>query len=190
MAANDLTTLANVKQWLKITTTNDDALLSILITAASQYIETFCDRDFVQKQYAEVRDGKGTHSMQFANYPVSSVQGVMLGSLAIPPAPAIGDPDWPGVGYTFTPTLITLRGYLFWADVANVYLQYTAGYATIPADLVQCANELVGLRYRQRDHIGLTGATGVGGQHIGYDNSALSPAQAAILEQYRRRVPL
>ena len=190
MAANDLTTLANVKQWLKVTTTNDDTLLSSLITAASQYIQTYCDRDFVQQEYTEVRSGKGTRSMQFANHPVSSVQKVMLGSLLIPPAPSVGDPNWPGVGYTFTPTLITLRGYLFWADVANVELVYTAGYATIPADLVQAANELVGLRYRQRDHIGLTGSTGVDGQHIGYDDSALTPSLATLLSQYKKRVPV
>lgn len=189
MAANDLTTLANVKAWLKVTTNNDDSLLSGLITSASQYIQTYCDREFVPQQFTEVRDGKGTRSMQFAHYPVSAVSKVLLGSLEIPPAPAVGDPTWPGTGYTFTSTLITLRGYFFWADVANVELIYTAGYNPMPADLVQAANELVGLRYRQRDHIGLNGSTSIDGQHIGYDDAALTPALAALLNQYKKRVP-
>lgn len=189
MAANDLTTLANVKQWLKVTTTNDDALLSSLITSASQYIETYCDREFVPQTFTEIRDGKGTKSMQFAHYPVTAVSLVLLGSLEIAPAPQMGDIGWPGTGYTFTDTLITLRGYFFWADVANVELVYTAGYNPMPADIVQAANELVGLRYRQRDHIGLTGSTSVDGQHIGYDDSALTPALATLLAQYKKRSP-
>ncbi|KVN94981.1 hypothetical protein WJ69_07195 [Burkholderia ubonensis] len=190
MAANDLTTLDNVKRWLKITTTSDDALLSSLITAASQYMETYCDREFVPQQFTEIRDGKGTTGMSFAHYPVTAISKVMIGSLVIPPAPQPGDPGYPGVGYVFSATRIKLQGYYFWAGVANVELIYTAGYVAMPADLVQCCNELVGLRYRQRDHVGLMGATSVDGQHIGYDNAALSPAQAVILGQYKRVVPL
>ncbi|RBB38905.1 hypothetical protein DPV79_16125 [Burkholderia reimsis] len=190
MAAIDLTTLAAVKAWCKVATSNDDALLSSLITSASQYIETYCDREFVSQSFTEVRNGKGTRAMSVAHYPITAVESVMIGSLIIPPAPVVGSPNWPGAGYVFNDTSIKLHGYMFWAGIANVQLEYTAGYTTIPADLAQCCNELVGLRYRQRDHIGLSGAVGVDGQHIVYDDAALSPAQAVLLAQYKKQVPV
>ncbi len=42
MAAGDLTTIDNVKAWLSppLTTTNDDTLLTRLVTAASQFIQS------------------------------------------------------------------------------------------------------------------------------------------------------
>jgi Phage gp6-like head-tail connector protein len=192
MAANDLTVIANVKALLQITTDTDDGLLSTLITAASAFLETVCDRAFIEADYTEVRNGKGTRSMSFANYPVTAVSSVLLGSLNIVPAVPIGQPGWPGTGYVFTPTLLSLYGFRFWPGVANVQLQYTAGYAAdaLPADLVQACNELVALKYKQKDHFGMSGAAGVDGQHIFYDDYAMSPAIAYLVEQYKKRIPL
>lgn len=190
MAANDLTTLAAVKAWLRISSTNDDSLLSSLITAASTYIETYCDRQFVSQQYTEVRNGRGTRAMNFANYPVTAVSSVMIGSNVITPAVPVGQQGFPGSGYVFSDTLLMLYGYCFWPGLANVQLVYTAGYQTIPADLAQLANELTGLRYKQAEHIGVTGQIGVDGQHIGFDDAAMTPSIALGLEQYRKRIPL
>ncbi|MGA9820832.1 MAG: head-tail connector protein, partial [Desulfobaccales bacterium] len=71
----DLTTLANTKQWLGISSDTDDALLTRLITAASSFIETYLGRLLGNQNYAEVRDGTGGRVMNFREYPVTAVSG-------------------------------------------------------------------------------------------------------------------
>jgi gp6-like head-tail connector protein len=69
MAASDLTTLADVKAWLNTTGTfgtTDDALLTRLITAASQFLKNWLSRDIVLTNYTELRDGVGSQSFSFA----------------------------------------------------------------------------------------------------------------------------
>ena len=61
----DLTTLANTKQWLGISSDTDDDLLTRLITAASFFIETYLGRRLGSQDYAEVRDGTGGRVLNF-----------------------------------------------------------------------------------------------------------------------------
>ena len=61
MAFGDLTTLADVKVWLQTGQAafpaTDDALLTRLVTAASQYIQTWLNRGIASADFLEVRDG-------------------------------------------------------------------------------------------------------------------------------------
>src|SRR5215475_696282 len=60
MAFGDLTTLADVKAWLQTGQSafpsTDDALLTRLITAASQLIQTWLNRKIALQDWIEVRD--------------------------------------------------------------------------------------------------------------------------------------
>ena len=60
MAFGDLTTLADVKAWLQTGQAafpaTDDALLTRLVTAASQYIQTWLNREIASADFLEVRD--------------------------------------------------------------------------------------------------------------------------------------
>jgi gp6-like head-tail connector protein len=90
MAASDLTTLADVKAWLNTTGTfgtTDDALLTRLITAASQFLKNWLSRDIVLTNYTELRDGVGSQSFSFANFPVTAVYAVNVAGVNIPPIP-------------------------------------------------------------------------------------------------------
>jgi hypothetical protein len=64
MAFGDLTTLADVKAWLQTGQSafpvTDDALLTRLITAASQVIQTWLNRQIALQDWTEIRDGAGT----------------------------------------------------------------------------------------------------------------------------------
>ena len=77
MASGDLTTLADVKAWLQTGQNpfpaTDDALLSRLITAASQYVQTWLSRPIALSNYTEIRDGTGGCRLQFACFPVTAV---------------------------------------------------------------------------------------------------------------------
>jgi len=63
MAFGDLTTLGGVKAWLQTGQNpfpdTDDTLLTSLVTAASQFIQTWLGRPIAMADWVEVRDGLG-----------------------------------------------------------------------------------------------------------------------------------
>jgi hypothetical protein len=191
MATGDLTDLPTVKAWLGIpaTSTEDDALLTSLVTAASQFIQVWLNRQLAQATYTEVRDGTGGQRLVFLNYPVTSVASLTMGMLTVT---AVSNPStgtYPSAGYLFTPTEIRLNGLYFERGFGNVQVTYTAGYATVPPDVQQAATELVALRYRERDRIGHA-SKAVGGETVSYTIVDMSPDIKTLLSAYRRVVML
>ena len=142
---NNLTSLANAKAWANVTTTNDDALINRLIGAASRFILSYIEWPSLFKmQYADVFDGVGQRSQMLRNWPVISIQSLLIGNQSISPAPAYGQPgyvlDAPSSFPPGSPQRFTLNGYCFPRDApAAVSVVYTAGFVvqnepwTIPA---------------------------------------------------------
>jgi gp6-like head-tail connector protein len=190
MAYGDLTTLADVKAWLQTSQSafppTDDALLSRLITAASQYIQTWLNRQIAQCDYIEVRDGTGGQRLQFARFPVYAVQSLTIDGIAIPPAPSTGLT----AGYLFSPTQLAIRGYYFTRRIQNVVITYSAGYAVTPPDIAQACIELVALRYRERTRIGEVSKSVGAGETVTYAQKDMSPPIATLLQQYRLVTPV
>jgi hypothetical protein len=182
VAQGDLTTLANVKGWFSppLTTTTDDALLTRLITAASQFILTWLDRTLVQQSYSEARNGTGGTSLAFGNTPVSAVSALAIDGVAIPPAPDAVSP-----GYAFSATRLYLRGYAFTRGAQNVVLAYTAGYAATPPEVEQACIELVTLRYKERDRIGHVSKS-LAGETVSFSQKDMSDDIKTLLSLYRR----
>lgn len=158
MAAGDLATLADVKDWLGISSsdTTRDARLSRLITAASTRAVAFMGRGIAAATYTETYRGSGGVKLGLRNFPVISVTSLAIDGTAIPAAsqPASGPPS---NGYIVTNlgspivkgALLTLYGYAF-TDAGprsnpygNVALTYQAGYASIPGDISQAIIEFV-----------------------------------------------
>jgi hypothetical protein len=75
MAAKDLITLARAYNALQ-GVTNQDALLAVLITAASDAIQKYCRRDFVSTSYDELYSGQGDRRLMLRQYPLISVESV------------------------------------------------------------------------------------------------------------------
>jgi len=66
----DLTTLANAKSWLGVSSSTDDALLQRLVTAASRLIETWCGRSFSGVvSFTETRNGPGGQRIDACELP-------------------------------------------------------------------------------------------------------------------------
>jgi hypothetical protein len=200
----DLTTLADVKAWLQTGQSafpaTDDALLTRLITAASQFIQTWLNRQIASQDWVEVRDGLGNAlgpydaRYQFATFPVSAVSRVVVDGVTIPPIPAslpgqsgiaIVDTFVTQAGYLFTPTQLVIRGYAVPRKAGCVSLQYTAGYAVTPPDLAQACIELVALRYRERSRIGEVSRAGGGGETVSYSQKDMSDSIKTLIQQYR-----
>jgi len=184
-SASDLTTLANLESWLGLASGNaDEALLSRLITAASAYIETWCDRQFASQAYSETRDGTGARRMAFAQTPVTAVSSVVIDGQIIPPGDAVSMP-----GYFFTPTMLTLNGYTFGRGLGNVALVYTAGFAATPPDIEQACIELAAFRYRELERVGVASKS-LGGETTSFVIKDIPPDVATILAAWRRVVPI
>jgi hypothetical protein len=182
MAAGDLTTLDNVKGWLSppLTTTGDDALLTRLVTAASQFIQTWLNRAIASQTYSETRDGNGGQRLVFANTPVTAVASLTIDGGAIPSAPS---PHWRG--YIFGATTLYLQGCRFEPGFQNVVVSYTAGYESTPPEIEQACIELVTLRYKERDRIGQV-SKNLAGEVVAFTQKDMPADVQTLIDQYRR----
>lgn len=180
----DLTTLAAVKLYSGITSNTDDALLSSLITAYSQWVRSFTSRDFTSQAYEIWRDGRSSQFMLLPQFPVSAVSLLEIDGKAIPAQPAFGR-----YGYRFNDTQLLVDGLCFAYGQQNVHVMFTAGYATVPTDIAQAVNELVGLRYALRDKQGWSSKS-LAGETVSLMTRDMPSSVATILNQYARKVPM
>ncbi|MDA8230350.1 MAG: hypothetical protein M0006_03335 [Magnetospirillum sp.] len=184
MAAGDLTTIANVEQWLGLPAgCKDEALLTRLITAASGFISRWCGRQFASQNVVDTFNGTGGVAQPLRQYPVSAVASVSVDGQSIPPSPGV-----PQAGFLFTDTMVSLSGYRFNRGIANVTIAYTAGYATIPDELEQACIELVAFRYREIPRIGKA-SEGMAAQTTAFVIKDIPPSVATLLATYKRVVP-
>lgn len=182
MATGDLTTLATVKGWFAppLVTTSDDVLLTRLVTAASQFIETWLGQQIATQTYIDTYDGTGGCGLAFGHTPVTAVASLAIDGLAIPPAL---DPLSPG--FVFSASMLYLQGYRFTPGFQNIAVTYTAGYAATPPEIEQACIELVALRYKERDRIGHVSKS-VAGETVTFTQKDMPPDVQTILAAYRR----
>ena len=183
----DLTTLDNVKAWLPdmASVTSSDALLSRLISAASQAVCVYTGRSgFDVEDYVEVYDGAGRASLLLRQWPAVAVTSVAVSCGPAPEAFSL-EPAVAGGGAQ----RLTLGRGVFPRGVSNVTVSYTAGYASTPLDVEQAVIELVGERFRARERIGLTAKTLGGQETTAFATPAFNATIAALLAPYRRVVP-
>ena len=134
----DLVSLADLKSWLDITGTDDDALLARLITQLSRAILNVIDRPGILPQvYAEAYDGGYDVSILLRQWPVNKINTCIVDGRAISPSsPIVGDPgarpgyvlDPPGEAPPGAMQRLSLRGSLFTIGIQNVMISYSAGY--------------------------------------------------------------
>jgi hypothetical protein len=182
----DLTTLANAKQWINESTSTNDAIITRLISAASDYIQTWLNRTFAITAYTESRNGYGTDGIAVKNYPITSVTSVTVDGITIPAC--VGQTD---NGYVVDEpgTMIYLRGYRFTRGRMNVKLVYSAGFAAVPNEIEQACIELVGRRMKERERIGVV-SKGMAGESITFSQKDFSDAIQTALTNYKKVVLL
>lgn len=184
----DLTTLANVRQWVNATgqtaTTTDDALLTRLISAVSTLAQSWMDRNILSASYTETYDGTGGTSLLLRQSPVTAVASVTVDGTAIPAQ--TGGPL--AAGYAFDDRRVVLVGYAFRRAMANVVISYTAGYSVVPFDLEQAVIETVVLRYKERDRPGMSSKAGPTGETTAFTIVDFPKSALTTLQQYRRAV--
>ena len=181
----NLTTLQNVKDWLGLESDDDDTLLTRMVSAISEYIQSWLNRDLLTAAYTEILDGNGGVKLMLSNYPVNTVTSLTVDGQTIPSAV-----DSQGAGYMVTPNLILLLGsYSFTKALQNVVVSYTAGFAVTPPEIEQAVIELIALRYKERDRIGHVSKS-LGGETVTFSQKDFPADVLTILNNYRKVVPL
>ncbi|HEY6019948.1 MAG TPA: hypothetical protein VIY48_08595 [Candidatus Paceibacterota bacterium] len=140
----NLTTLANVKQYLTITGTNQDALITPLIARESALVEAWTGRTFPSVSNVNKRlNGTGTSRLVLPDQPILSVSSLSILGSAIP-----ASPDGVQAGFVFDDTCLYLVGGIAgmsWGDKfpmvpQSVTVSWEAGYQTSETDFVPTGN--------------------------------------------------
>ena len=150
--ADALTTYEAVKAYLGLSDDSDQSLIEDLIDRATDWIESYCDREFAAdvEDRTEYRDGQGADWLLVKKPPIISVTSLTVDEDEIDAA----DVDTPSdSGYRLYETEGMIHCTSSFGDGRkNVKLIYKGGYATIPEDLVMACIKLVAGWYNYAKH--------------------------------------
>lgn len=184
MPLADLTTLDDFKAYAQVNATTDDALLRTMIIAYSAAARSFINRDITSASYSITRDGRGTSMMLLPQFPITAISSLSVDGRPILAQTAFGLP-----GYRFTDTALILDGFRFTRGFGNVGVSFTAGYASVPADIAQAVNEWIALRYKERDRIGYSSKS-LAGETVSFITKSMPDSVKSILSQHASIAPL
>jgi Phage gp6-like head-tail connector protein len=182
----DLLLLDDVKDWLGITDTKSDTLLARLITAQSNYIKQWLQRDIVATSYVnEQYNGNGLSALMLRNWPLLGVSSITV-------------TDTSGISSAYTAADVYFdRRNVFFNDsnnsfakgLGNVSISYQAGFVTTPPAIAQAAIELIAMRYKERDRVGHQSKQ-VQGDTVSFITKDMPDSVKTLLKQFRNVVPL
>lgn len=177
-----LATLADLKTYLALPsgTTSEDAELTRMLDASSVVAEAFVERTFATGARAEKRSGHNRDVLYLKDWPVTAVSSVVMDGVAIPVSS-----DGIQIGYQFDSESIYYIGANFTAGRRNVTISYTAGYTTIPADVVHAVIEIAAQTYREKQWIGLQSKS-LASETVAYLRNGIPDSAADTLRRYRR----
>lgn len=140
-AGNQLTTLANVKSWLGVEDSNQDAdvLLTRMIRVASAFVLNYLNRDgFDLTVYSDMYDGYGNTWMMLRRGPVFKIHAVSFSGVPVQKAQGDGVTSPYTGGWVLEPeySVIGAQRLNFYGRStprlrSSVYVQYSAGYVLI-----------------------------------------------------------
>lgn len=174
--------LSELKNYLNITTTDNDWILNILLDCANDYVVWFLGRSLNASEYTEYQNGDGQRDFILSNYPVNTLTGIYRN---------IGDnetEDWEEVD----PTKYKLEaktGKIFLnfykaRGFQNYKIVYNAGYETIPGDLKLATLKIAGGYYNKRNTDWISSES-VAGDSISFNVNDIGGDVLNILNNYR-----
>lgn len=195
--SDQLTTLANVKDWLEITNGTSDATLTRLVLSVSAMILNWLNRDAVLTgTFTDRLDGSGSDTLVVPHYPITSITSLVIQGAS--PTPA--SPDGVQPGYVFKGRTIQIMGgfsiplagspgYWFPKGAQNVTLVSVAGHNGVPPDMEQACISWVAELFRGRSRAGLK-SEALQGQTTSYAREDIPPHVAGMLQQFKSNIPL
>lgn len=145
-----ITTITKVKSFLKISTTDEDDLLTMLLTAVDKDFKTRCKRDFESANYTEYYRGNGTSKLILRNYPISALTSVHDDLEREFESDTLIDADDLQISDADNGEIIYDGGIFTESeDVENVKVVYTAGYSSVPSDVEMAVIKKTAYDYMQ-----------------------------------------
>lgn len=189
MTDYNLTTLSEVKVQLELTSdTTYDTWLSTLISAASVFIENYCKRKFVSREYTEYYDGKGRDRIFLNHRPISAIAYIYDDCDREFGADTLIDSDEytyyaeEGIVRLFGETRQFFTRGIFQEGVLNVKIKYTAG-ETVPADLNQACVDMVIWKFRLKNTDGISSES-IGSYSVSYSREQIPSKILSVLDMY------
>lgn len=132
----DLSSLADVKNWLNIGGDDDDDLIARIISQTSRAILSYLDRPSILPfSYIESFDGDGGGAVVLGQWPVIRIDTCTVNGRIIPPSSILSESVTSGyildgcdAAPPGRPQRLSLRGLRFCSGTQNVGVAYTAGY--------------------------------------------------------------
>ncbi|MBI5522922.1 MAG: phage gp6-like head-tail connector protein [Desulfarculus sp.] len=194
-----LTSLAAVKDYLRLTSADNDSLLESLIEAISAHFAAHTGRALKARDYSPnpaspafdpdnaILDGSGYPELLLPQYPVQALTSLVMDGVALVPAQAPGQAGWV---LDRAAGVLGLVGGVFVRGRHNLAVTYRAGFEAVPADLAQACLEQVAMRFQEsgagQGRLGVSARTLADGS-VSYQGQALLPQVTAVLDRYRNR---
>lgn len=178
-------TLAQAKQHLNVDTSDDDAVITMLIAAARQYAEQLTRSSFITQQWSLVLDAFPCYAQFLEHGPVQSIASITyldMNNTAQTVAPANYAVELTGLlarvapkfGQIWPPTL---------PQIGAVTVSFTAGYGPtandVPAGLVHWMKMRIGTLYEHREEV--VSARGVNVTPLAFVDGLLDPYRLAMV---------
>lgn len=177
-----LTTLAKVKTFLRITSSSFDSELEALIDSFSRFISNQTGRILKEADITqELHSGKGEQFLVLKNLPATDITAFEYadGDLGSRTWTAFDSDEYeldPDSGRIYVPGGVPY-------GFNNIRVSYTAGYATIPADLEELANAMVAKVFDDARSQGKS-SEGIDGANIQWRNR-FNIEQQMIFDNYK-----
>jgi len=156
----------------------DDALLEILINAATKKAEDYTGRAFIQREITETRIGDGTKILKLYKQPVTEISSITLDSDEM-------------TDYSERLSIGRLYHLVVWTLDSEIEVTYTAGYAATRAatqalvpDAVTAVMVAVAFWYDNRLGVKSENIAGVGSVDYG-EPSEMPPEALRLLDSLR-----
>jgi hypothetical protein len=172
--------------------------------------------DFAQSPFTaicnfdEFHDGSGTTRLFLKNRPIRTVTLLNINGMSVAPSTGVAVQGYvidgnaksialrsgvPGTGgpspifaqWQAGPFYALGGGLRFWKGIQNIEVQYTAGYATVPADIAQAAKIVVHQNYKRRPYTDeASRSLAGGGGTIRYRDWDIPIAAQWVVDRYTR----
>lgn len=132
-SSNTLTSLSRARSWAGVTSTNDDATLTALISEVSRFILNYLGRPALfSRAYNETLDGQGQAALYLKHWPVTAVNALTIDGRSVTASSGTGSngyvlEQWNGMP-AGAPQRLGLRGECFARGLSNISVDYNAGY--------------------------------------------------------------
>lgn len=194
-----IVSLAEAKEYLKVTLSGDDTIITSLINNISAWVARYLNRILISKERTEYYSGDGSEILQLRVYPIVSVASLYVDNNREFDTASLVDADdfivKKGVGML---TAFNLFG-AFVSGESNIKVTYTAGYTagtgngngTMPYDIKQATLRLLDKYFRQvyTQRKGDVASESISGMNITYDLSKVPKDVAEMLAPHRKLMP-